>query len=99
MIDNERLQFDRLCRFLVCATERPGSIFEKFGLLGRLQRIGWQAGRSKDDIEGEVWTRYNGYLVLMRRDPASFWPVTDRLISSYGQNQLSRWSVLKQRKT
>ena len=96
-LDNERLRFDRCCRFLVCATERPGSIFEKFGLLGRLQRIGWQAGRSKDDIEGEVWERYNGYLDLMCRDPASFWLVTDRLIACYGREQLSRWNVLKSR--
>lgn len=93
--DSERLQFDRCCRFLVCATERPGSAFVKFGLLGRLQRLGNQARRTKDDVEAEVEDRYTSYLGLMRRDPVAFWEVTDRLATAYGEAVLRRWHVLK----
>lgn len=94
-LDNERLQFDRLTRFLVCATERKGSRFSQFGLLGRLQRIGWQAGRSSEDVEAEIWRRRQSYLALMQRNPAAFWATTDQLIDAYGEATLRRWRVLK----
>ncbi|WLS07177.1 hypothetical protein Q9314_13370 [Shinella sumterensis] len=94
-LDNERLQFDRFCRFLVCATEREGSRFIKFGLLGRLQRIGRQAGRTKEEVEDELWRRYQSYLGLKQRDPGAFWETTDRLIAAYGEEALRRWHVLK----
>lgn len=94
-IDSERLQFDRMCRFLVDATEREGSRFVKFGLIGRLKRLGWQAGRTEAEVESEVWRRFHGHLELMRRDPGVFWSTTDRLAAAYGEDQLRRWKVLK----
>lgn len=94
-IDNERLEYDRCCRFLVDATHRPGSIFSKFGLIGRATRLGLQAGRASAEIENDIFSRYESYRSHMEALPGEFWQTTDRLITAYRETTFRRWQVLK----
>ena len=92
--DSERVRIDRLCRFLVLATEIPDSGFRHYGLTGRMTRIGLQLGWTEDQAHAEIWQRYQSHLEVYRRHPAMFMETTNRLRSEYGDELLKRWGVL-----